>query len=246
MLTQNLGNSIAPLQNVSLCSQAINSAMNRANGLPGIIAFYGPSGWGKSFAATWSANKYRAYYVQCKSVWTRKAFLKAVLMEMGIAPANTIAEMVDQVSQELALSGRPLIIDEADFLIDKKYIEIVRDIYESNFGVILLIGEEQLPAKLKKTERFHNRVLNWIQAQPASQSDAQTLAEIYAPDTKIHPDLLEKVVDVSRNVTRRICVNLSQINETSKMEGWDEVDMSLWGKRELSTGQGAIRKGVNG
>lgn len=246
MLTQTIGNTIAPLQNVALCSQAITNAMNRAEHLPGIIALYGPSGWGKTFAATYSANKHRAYYVQCKSAWTRKAFLKAVLEEMGIAPASTIYEMVDQIAQELALSGRPFIIDETDFLVERKYIEIVRDIYESSFATILLIGEEHLPAKLKKWERFHNRVLNWIPAQPATLSDSKILANIYAPDVAIHDDLLIKVVEASRNVTRRICVNLNKINEISKLEGWDEVDNSLWGKRDLFTGHGSIRNGVSG
>lgn len=246
MLAQTMGNTIAPLQNVSLCYQAILKAMDRAENLPGIIAFYGPSGWGKSFAATYTANKTRAYYVQCKSTWTKKAFLKAVLVEMGISPANTIYEMVDQVAQEVALSGRPLIVDEADFLVDKKIIEIVRDIYESSFGTILIIGEEQLPAKLKRFERFHNRILNWVQAQPASINDARTLASIYAPDTKIKDDLLEKVVEMTRGVTRRICVNFNLINSTARQQDWPEVDLSLWGKNEIYTGHGTIRKGVSG
>lgn len=246
MITHNIGNTIAPLQNVMLCSQAITRAMSRPEHLPGVVVLYGHSGWGKTFAATYSANKYRAHYVQCKSAWTRKAFLKAVLTEMGIAPAATIYEMVDQIAQELALSGRPLIIDEADFLVDRGFIEIVRDIYESSFGTILLIGEEQIPAKLKKWERFHNRVLEWVPAQPATLADAQTLTKIYAPNVTIHSDLLERVVDMSRNVTRRICVNLNLINDTCKREGWDEVDMSLWGNREIYTGQGNIRKGIGG
>lgn len=245
MVTQSPGNTIAPLQNVSLCSQAITKAMNRGENLPGIIALYGPSGWGKTFAATWAANKYRAFYIQCKSVWTRKAFLQAVLMEMGIQAARTNYEMVYQIAQEIALSGRPLIIDEADYLVEKKAIDLVRDIYESSFGTILLIGEEQLPAKLKRFERFHNRVLIWQQAQPATHEDAKQLASIYAPEVVIHDDLITKVVDSSRDVTRRICVNLNLINDTSRHEGWSEVDLSLWGKRDLFTGQGVIRRGVS-
>lgn len=245
MLTQTPGNTIAPLQNVALVSQAIAKAMNRAEHLPGIITLYGPSGWGKTFAATWASNKYRAFYVQCKSAWTRKAFLKAILEEMGIEPASTIYEMVDQISQEIALSGRPLIIDEADFLVEKKHIEIVRDIYESSFGTILLIGEEHLPAKLKKWERFHNRVLMWVQAQPSTVEDAQQLARIYAPDVEIGEDLILKVVEASRNVTRRICVNLNLINDTARSQGWEEVDLSIWGKKELFTGQGNIRRGIS-
>ncbi|KUJ73900.1 DNA transposition protein [Thiomicrospira sp. XS5] len=242
MITQS---SIAPLQNVSLCSAAISRALSRPNGLPGILAFYGPSGYGKSVAATYSSNKHRAYYVQCKSAWTKKAFLMALLREMGVQPVRTIPEMVDQAAQEIALSGRPLIIDEADFLVEKNIIEIVRDIYESTFCPILLIGEEQLPAKLKKFERFHNRVLQWIQAQPVNLQEAGSLAKIYAPGIEIHDNLMQSIMEASRHVTRRVCVNLNLVNEVAKKEGWHEVDASLWGKRELYTGQGTIRKGVS-
>ena len=245
MSTQVPGSTIAPLQNVALVSQALATTMQRAEHLPGLIAFYGPSGWGKTFASTYAANKYRAIYVQCKSTWTTKAFLKAILDEMGIVPANRNYEMVDQISQELALSSRPLIIDEADFLVEKKHIEVVRDIYESSFGTILLIGEEQLPAKLKRFERFHNRVLTWVQAQPCTVEDAHSLAKIYAPDVHIHTDLITKVVAASREVTRRICANLNHINGIARAEGWSEVDNSIWGPRELSNGQGNIRRGIN-
>ncbi|WP_321276953.1 ATP-binding protein [Thiomicrorhabdus indica] len=242
MITQS---AIAPLQNVSLVSAAISRAMSRPHGLPGIMAFYGPSGYGKSVAATYAYNKYQAYYIQCKSVWTKKYFLVNLLKEMGVQPAKSIPEMTDQAAQEIELSQRPLIIDEADFLVEKNMIEVVRDIYEMTGAAIILIGEEQLPAKLKKYERFHNRVLEWIQAQPVSVSEVQLLARIYAPEVTLHDNLIAQLMEVSRNVTRRVCVNLNLINETAKKEGWQEVDSSLWGKRELYTGQGTIRKGVS-
>jgi len=38
----------APLTNVSLCMKALSRAMDRPGHLPGMVCFYGPSGWGKS------------------------------------------------------------------------------------------------------------------------------------------------------------------------------------------------------
>jgi len=61
---------IAPLANITLADRAITRAMERAEHLPGMVEFHGPSGWGKSIAANYVANRYRAYYVQAKSVWT--------------------------------------------------------------------------------------------------------------------------------------------------------------------------------
>lgn len=57
--------------------------------------------------------------------------------------------MMDQIGEELSLSQRPLIIDEADFLVQKRMIEVVRDIYESSQATIILIGEEAMPVKLQ-------------------------------------------------------------------------------------------------
>jgi hypothetical protein len=57
---------------------------DRPPNLPGLATFSGPSGYGKSMAAIYTANKTRAYHVQCKSVWTRKSLCQAILAEMGI------------------------------------------------------------------------------------------------------------------------------------------------------------------
>lgn len=75
---------IVPLTNVGLLASAIERAMLRPQGLPGLVVKYGPSGLGKSVAAAWAANQHRAYYVECRDTWTKMAFLKAVLREMAI------------------------------------------------------------------------------------------------------------------------------------------------------------------
>ena len=108
---------IAQIANVAQCYQAITRTEKRHALAAGIAAFYGPSGLGKSIAALYVANKTGAYYVQAKSVYTRKAFLQAILREMAIVAAPTLSEMLDQVAGELAKSGKPLIIDEFDFLV---------------------------------------------------------------------------------------------------------------------------------
>ncbi|MBF0251151.1 MAG: ATP-binding protein, partial [Alphaproteobacteria bacterium] len=142
--TENV-NSIAPLKNVTLMNALVERVMNRSPGLPGMATFHGFSGYGKTSAATYVATKYRCYHIQVKSVWTQKHLCEMTLLALGIQPARTIPKMVDQIGSELALSGRPLLVDEADFLVQKRMIEVVRDIYESSAAAIILIGEEHLP-----------------------------------------------------------------------------------------------------
>ncbi|WP_286695011.1 AAA family ATPase [Spongiibacter sp. UBA1325] len=235
-------NGIADTANLSICDVALERAITRTHSLPGLVCMFGPSGFGKTVAAIYAANRHRAFYVQAKSVWSKKATLKAILFEMGIKPAYTIPEMLDQVAQELAQSGRPLMIDEMDHIVERNNVELIRDIYEASQAPILLIGEEQLPTKLKKWERFHGRVLAWVPAQPVTLDDARKLVSIYAPAINVTDDLLDMLVDLSAGSVRRIAVNLELINETAIAEGIDEASRDTWGRRELYTGEAPKRR----
>lgn len=216
-------NSIAGITNVALCDATLQRAINRAHGLPGIVVFHGHSGLGKSFAASYAANRHGAYYVQCKSTWTRKSFLQAIAKDMGLQPANTLSDLSDQVCEELMLSSKPLIIDEADHLADKNRVFMIMDLFEGSQAAIMLIGEERLPSKLSVYEKIHNRILEWAPAQPCEMHDLSELAKIYAPGVEIEDKLLANLHKATKGVTRRICVNLDAIANFAKNTGVEHV-----------------------
>lgn len=235
---------LAQIANLGLCDIALERALSRTASLPGLVCFYGPSGYGKSCSAAWVANARRAYYVQARSVWSKKHTLKAILAEMGIKTGGTIAEMADQVAEELAASGRPLIIDEMDHLVDRGAVELVRDIYEASGAAILLIGEEGLPTKLRKYERFHGRVLSWVPAQPVTLTDARHLVPVYSPQVGIAEDLLGHVVSIAHGSVRRVAVNLELLAETALTHGLQQLDLAALKRlgTELYTGEAPKRR----
>jgi len=234
----------ADIYNIELVRIAVEKLATRNSALPGIAGLYGPAGFGKSTAALAVANETRAYFVAMRSAWGRKSFLEKILIEMSIKPSGTIPAMLDQVCSQLAASNRLLIIDEFDYATQRdSLVELVRDIYEGSQSTLLVIGEEMLPQKLKRWERFHSRVLSWIPAQPVSISDARALAPIYCPDIQIADDLLEHLVKISCGSVRRVSVNLANIADSAATEGWMIVSMQDWGKRQLYTGD-APRRGA--
>jgi DNA transposition AAA+ family ATPase len=226
---------IAPLRNVAAFTELVDRVMNRSRGLPGMATFHGFSGYGKTFAAIYAANKHRAYHVQMKSAWTRKKLMQAILQEMGIMPAGTIPDMLDQVGEQLSLSGRPLIVDEADYLVTKGMIEVVRDIYESSQAAIILVGEEGLPTALKRWERVHGRMLDWVPAQPAALNDARHLAHLYCRGIELTEDLLTPLHEASQGSVRRICVSLDRVREFAETAGLNRVTRAEY-KGEFFTG----------
>jgi DNA transposition AAA+ family ATPase len=234
----------AQIHNLELVRIAAERLASRNAALPGIAVLYGPAGYGKTTAALAVANENRSYFVQMRSAWGRKALLEKVLIEMAIKPLGTIPQMLDQVCAQLGSSGRMLILDEFDYCTkNDSMIELVRDIYEGSQATLLLLGEEQLPGKLKRWERFHSRVLSWIPAQPISVADAAQLAPIYCPGVAVASDMLQHLVDISGGSVRRVSVNLNGIADAAAVEGWAEVALADWGNRPLYTGE-APRRGA--
>lgn len=233
---------VAQIHNLSLVRTVAERLNGRTAGLPGMAALYGPAGYGKTTAALAIANENRSYFVQMRSAWSRKALMEKILLEMGAKPHGTIPQMLDAVCTQLATSGRLLMLDEFDHALRAdSMVELVRDIYEGSQATILLFGEELLPQKLKKWERFHSRILSWIPAQPVSLADARTLAPIYCPDISVADDLLDHLVKQASGSVRRVSVNLAAISETAAVEGWGAVSMADWGKRPVYTGEAPRR-----
>lgn len=227
---------IAPLKNVALMMKVMDRITSRQAHLPGIGVMSGPSGYGKSMAAAFTANKHKAFYVECKSSWTKRALLEAIMRQMGIQAKGPIYKLVELVSERLADTRKPLIIDEMDHIVKRSAVEIVRDIYEGSLAPILLIGEENMPNDLSRWERFHGRVLEWAYAQPADVQDAKLLASFYCRKVRISDDLLGQVVKVSDGSARRICVNLSNVEDKALGMGLDAIGMAEWGAKPFYTG----------
>lgn len=210
---------LAALKNVSGFLQLAVAIQQRAHSLPNFGVMYGPSGFGKSYASIYVLNKLNAVRVEVGESWNKKSFVRAVLREAGIAePKGATSDLMDQAI--IALSeepDRPLIIDEADKLVDKGLIELVREIGEHSQIPVLLIGEEALPTKLARVERVHNRVLRWYPAEACDLADCKKLAEIFlaAGDVRIpiEDGLLDVVREKAQGRARRVVVTLSTMRD---------------------------------
>lgn len=226
-----LYNSFAPLGNVVAMVELVMRLQNRAPGLPGMATYYGKSGLGKTTAAIWVGHKFRAYHVELRSRWTPKYFCEQVMGELGLDPgkSRTVAHMIDVIAGELAKTRRPLLIDEADYLLRHDMVEIARDFYEGSGTPVILIGEEYLPKKLEAYERVHGRMLDWIGAQPGTLDDVGHLAPLYAPGIKLTAEFQAKLLNASRNSIRRISANLAKVKEFAANNNLQTVGVTEWG-----------------
>lgn len=241
MNSQNVnGGGLAKLQNVWRFMTLVEELRGRAPHLPGIGVFHGYSGYGKTFAAIFAQNMTNAAVIEVGDSWTRKTLLQNLLSELGVdLPKSTvIPELAKQAIMALGDDiGRPLIIDEADKLADKGMLELIRELQEHSQVPLLLIGEEQLPAKLQKVERVHNRVLQWVPAEPCDLSDAHALAEIYCPGVSLSEGLIQSTLQKSEGRARRLAVNFNTMKIKAKNLGCDELTEVQFHASEFYTGE---------
>lgn len=254
-MTQNplLVNTTAPLTNVALCRELLEWAINLPRHVDRMVCFSGYSGYGKTFAAAFTANTFRAHYIEILDTWTKKAFLTALANRMGVRTtvaggkgktALATSDILEGICEELVTSGRPLIIDDMHLIADRRMVETVRDIYKRSKAPILLIGEEGLPTKLKEWEAFDGRISKWQLAQKADWSDACHLRALYVRSPiQVADDLLQAVLERTKGSVRRIVNNLENIQEEARENGWDVVDLKLWGNRPIFIGQAPKRGG---
>lgn len=243
-------NTVAPLTNVALMQELVGRLRHRKPDLPGIGCFYGFSGDGKTVATIYAVNKLdqEAAYLEVRSTWTRKKFVEALLQEL--APGTRFGskptyDLIEIAAEKLMVGRIILFVDEADFVVDRGYAEVIRDIYEIAKTPIILIGEEQLPVKLERYERLHNRMARPVASEACSLADARHLAALYADKIAVADNLLDHLVKQVKGCTRRVAANLDDIQEEALRQGWDSVDRKAWGDRAFNTGDVTTRRRVS-
>ncbi|MFZ2948799.1 MAG: ATP-binding protein [Desulfuromonadaceae bacterium] len=234
----------ANLINVSLALEAAEVAMGRRSHLPGMVTFTGFSGLGKSLAVSYVAQQYRGFYIEFMDHWSKLDLIKMIMFVMGLKKLKGMGEndCVQAIISELAVCGRPLILDEFDQLIDRKHIAsslmaLILNIAKKSGGSIILVGEELLPHKIANYEKFDNCVYARYLALPSEITDSRIMARHYYPELEIRDDLLELTVRKCRGITRRICINLDTFAAEAAALGIDSIGLAEWGTKQINTGE---------
>ncbi|MEP0153565.1 MAG: ATP-binding protein [Paracoccaceae bacterium] len=243
-----IGNAVRPLTNVARMAGLIEELKGRVFGAPGFGVFHGPPGYGKSFGAIFCADKMDVIHLVVQSEWSKSFFLQQLLHELGRSPKGTVPALVQAATQALALESRPLIIDEADYLVSKKLTGIVRDLHDGSQVPILLIGEEDLPQKLRRFTQLDSRIMSYAEALPADLKDTRELADIVTRaetsiDISIDDEILEVVRERHTGNARWIVKEIAHICKHAKRNAIGEVTLESWGGLEFMSDTAPVPRG---
>jgi DNA transposition AAA+ family ATPase len=220
---------IVPLQNVQRLDELLNRIIDAPDHLPNWAVFSGRSGDGKTTACSHAALRRNALLFECRSTWSTGTLIQAICDELNLGPIRgSISTKEKRIIDALYEDPMPLIFDEADHLIKKSLIDVIRGISDVTRVPVMLVGEEHLPMKLEQFERAHNRVLSWEHTVPCTFAEAKQLVKLYCAEVEIADDLLQKIVTDTKGSTRRIVTNIERVREFSKVHGHMFVDLKQY------------------
>lgn len=229
---------IAPVKNIARLAELGTALQGRAGMLPGIAVAYGESGIGKSTGLTWlSTTKLNACYVRALQVWSPSSMLQAIAEELEIRPSRTLSATTKLIVAELSRTQRPLIVDEADYVVDQsRLLNTLRDLHDLSTMPLILVGMADFVRKLRtrsEQRQFAGRVALELEFSPLDFQDVAVVAKTLG-EVEIADDLLKLVHERSQGITRLVCVGVSRIETFAKTIGLSRITAAHWSNKPLN------------
>lgn len=226
-------------KSVAALHLAYEALASRDYGLPGMALVHGYTGAGKTTAVTALVNKTHGVYVRAMRTWTPATMLTRIMAELGAAPMGRNAAMVEHIIGELGSQGRPLFVDEADYLVNNSdMIETLRDIHDLSTQPVVLVGMEGIERRLKLRKQLARRISHWVEFLPSDLADARVVTDAVC-EVAVGDDLLERLHREAGGSVGLIVVGLARIEQLARANGLASVGLDEWGDRALFFGGSA-------
>ena len=224
---------MVPVKNVSRLEEAGEALIRRGMGMPGMGVIWGETGAGKTTAVTWFANRCNAVYVRAMATWSPASMLNAILRELDQTPKNpSCARMTEQIVEALAVSNRPLFIDEADYVVNnKRMTETLRDLHDMASVPVVLVGMDGIQKRIVHAQQVAGRIAQWVKFLPCDMEDAGKLAKALC-EVSVASDLLGSLHDAAKGQIRLMVVGLSRIEQRARVKGLEVISLSDWKRGE--------------
>lgn len=214
--------------NVARLTEAADALVNRAYGMPGMGLIEGHTGYGKTTAAAWLITRLNGAFVRALATTTPSSLLESICRELGIGKRASNVGTVEDIVRRLAETGRPLFIDEADYLASqKRLIETLRDIHDLATVPVILIGMHGFRRKLTHLQQLTGRIAQWVEFTPSTMSDAKKLATELC-EVRVRDDLVARLHQETAGSVRLIVVGLSHIESLARARGMAEIGIDEW------------------
>lgn len=136
----------------------MNELQNLPPNIPKMALVYGDYGLGKSETIKWWTFKNDCVYVRATQGMSTRWLLSEIAEELEEEPFWHSKETFELIENHLFQNPKTIIIDEVDYLIEKKTIETLRDLHDRTGCPLVLVGMDQVDKKLSRFPHLIDRI----------------------------------------------------------------------------------------
>lgn len=239
---------LAMTSNVKRFLGAVKALHERADCEEGMCVLYGEPGEGKTTVVAYTVDQYNGVFLRAQATWTTTSMLQRLCEELGIEPSHRRVSMFDNVVKELNKNPRPIVIDEADYLLrQEEMLDTLRDIYDLVKNPVILVGMEKFARTLRgpKFSRHARRITQVVEFRGLDLGDVVTVAKTLC-EVAVADDLLDYVKAETRGNIGRVVIALSKIESYARANRKAQVTLADWGQKPLYFDQPSFRRVTRG
>jgi DNA transposition AAA+ family ATPase len=235
----------ATTSNVKRFLASVATVEQRGAGEASWLIALGRPGLGKTRTLMWWATQHRAVYLRAKSNWRPHWMLSELVTELGEAPERRVADLEDQAMRALALSKRPVVIDEArNMLHDGRLLETIRDLTDMTELLFVLGGEDFVLKRIAaRFPQIDSRITSVASFERASLEDVRICCDVLS-EVAVADDLVAEIHRQSQGYYREIKNAIAYVETFGKRHKGRAVTLADMTGQQLCRGrhEGRARK----
>lgn len=181
----------------------------------------GPAGYGKSQTVEkWAVDSSNAAYLRAKVEWTPRYFMTELAETLKIDSRGRAKDIFGRIAGVLGGQQIPLVIDEVEHCLrdGAQVLEAIRDLSDLTEVMVILVGMDQVQAKIARYAQISSRIAKVVEFGPATLEDVGEFCKQLA-EVSIATDLVAEIHRQSAGRVREIMNAIATVEQTAKRNG---------------------------
>ncbi|KIO49625.1 AAA family ATPase [Nitrosospira sp. NpAV] len=170
-----------------------------------LLLITGEAGYGKSATVDQWAISQGAAYLRAKVEWTPRYFMTELAESLKLDSRGRAKDIFARIAGFLGGQQIPLVIDEIEHCLrdNALVLEAIRDLSDLTEVLVVLVGMEQVQAKIARHAQISSRIAKVVTFLPATLEDVRLTCRQLA-DVEIAEDLVAEIHQQSGGRMREI------------------------------------------
>ena len=215
--------------------EGLNAVEGRGAAEASLLLVTGEAGFGKSETVDRWAVQVDARYLRAKVEWTPHYFMSELAEALKVDQSGRAKNMFGRIAGVVGGQNIPIVIDEVEHCLrdGARVLEAIRDLSDLTEVTIVMVGMEQVQARIARYPQIASRIAHVVNFGPATPEDVRLACEQLA-EVKIADDLAAEIHRQSKGRMREVMNAIALVERDALRAGAKSISLADMGNRPLT------------